>query len=61
MKPDGMMRKQLDSTYLHQLGERIESRSGTAWRPTYQWFVEHYDEARGTHKIQVASSGLRSQ
>ena len=53
-KPDGMMRKQLDVTRLQQLGwtHQIPLRQGV--ETTYQWFLEHYNEARGTRAVQVA-------
>jgi GDP-L-fucose synthase len=42
-KPDGMLRKRLDVSLLHELGwrHRIGLREGIAG--TYQWLVEHYD------------------
>jgi GDP-L-fucose synthase len=45
-KPDGMARKLLDVTRLHDLGwhHRIDLRAGIA--TTYAWFVENYDVAR---------------
>jgi GDP-L-fucose synthase len=45
-KPDGMARKLLDVTRLHDLGwhHRIDLRAGIA--TTYAWFVENYDAAR---------------
>jgi GDP-L-fucose synthase len=44
-KPDGMPRKLLDVSRLHALGwrHRIELREGI--RDTYQWFLEHHEEA----------------
>ncbi len=46
-KPDGMPRKLLDVTRLHQLGWRhkIDLRKGIA--STYLWFLEHRETARG--------------
>lgn len=46
-KPDGTLRKRLDVERLHQLGwrHRIPLRQGI--ESTYQWFVAHYDRARG--------------
>jgi GDP-L-fucose synthase len=46
-KPDGMLRKQLDVTRLHELGWRhtVPLREGIA--SSYQWFLEHHAEARG--------------
>lgn len=49
-KPDGTPRKLLDVSRLHALGWRhsIGLREGIA--SSYQWFLEHHDEARGTEK-----------
>ena len=46
-QPEGTPRKLLNVSRLHQLGWRhtIELRQGLA--ATYEWFVSHYDEARG--------------
>ena len=45
-KPDGAPRKLLNVTRLHDLGwrHRIALREGIA--STYQWFLDHHDEAR---------------
>jgi GDP-L-fucose synthase len=49
-KPDGTPRKLLDVSRLHALGWRhsIGLREGIA--SSYQWFLEHHDEARGAEK-----------
>jgi GDP-L-fucose synthase len=46
-KPDGIPRKVLDVSRIHSLGWKhsIELRAGIA--STYQWFLDHHDEARG--------------
>ncbi|MEZ5379055.1 MAG: GDP-L-fucose synthase [Acidimicrobiales bacterium] len=46
-KPDGMPRKVLDVTRLHDTGWKhtIELREGL--ESSYQWFLEHYESARG--------------
>jgi GDP-L-fucose synthase len=48
-RPDGTPRKLLDVSKLHALGwkERIGLREGI--ETTYQWFLEHQHDARGTH------------
>ncbi len=51
-KPDGMPRKVLDVTRLHDLGwrHRIELRDGI--RDTYRWFVDHdASEVRGLEPV----------
>jgi len=45
-KPDGTPRKLLDVSQLHSLGwkHRVELADGLA--STYQWFLDHYEDAR---------------
>ncbi len=46
-KPDGMPRKVLDVSRIHDLGWKhtIGLRDGLA--SSYDWFIDHYDDARG--------------
>jgi GDP-L-fucose synthase len=55
-KPDGMPRKRLDVTRLHELGwrHRIALRDGI--EATYEWFCVHYDTARGVRPAEQASA-----
>lgn len=48
-RPDGMPRKVLDVSRLHDLGWKhsVELRDGL--EETYRWFVEHYEHARGVN------------
>lgn len=48
-KPDGVPRKLLDVSRLHQLGwrHRVDLEAGIA--ETYQWFLQHHASARGAH------------
>jgi GDP-L-fucose synthase len=55
-KPDGMMRKQLDVSRLHELGWRHQIPLGAGIESSYRWFLEHRDEARGTKTADVSTS-----
>lgn len=46
-KPDGTPRKLLDVSRLFSLGWRPRISLEEGIRQTYQWFVEHHDQARG--------------
>jgi GDP-L-fucose synthase len=46
-KPDGMLRKRLDVSRLHELGWRHKISLADGIRTTYDWFVTHRAEARG--------------
>ena len=46
-KPDGMPRKVLDVSRLHELGWKHSIELADGLRDTYRWFTEHYREARG--------------
>jgi GDP-L-fucose synthase len=58
-KPDGMLRKRLDVSLLHELGwrHRIGLREGIA--STYEWLVEHYDAVAGGRRGDVPPTPLR--
>ena len=55
-KPDGSPRKLLDVTKLHDLGwrHRISLREGIT--STYQWFLDHRDEARTERTLAVSGT-----
>lgn len=46
-KPDGMPRKVLDVRRLHALGWQATTPLAEGIAATYQWFIDHYDDARG--------------
>lgn len=46
-KPDGMPRKVLDVSRIHQLGWKHAIDLEAGLRDTYRWFTEHYAQARG--------------
>jgi GDP-L-fucose synthase len=46
-KPDGMPRKVLDVSRIHQLGWKHSIDLEDGLRETYRWFTEHYETARG--------------
>ena len=58
-KPDGMLRKRLDVSLLHELGwqHRIGLREGIA--STYQWLSEHYDSVAGGRRSDSSPTPLR--
>jgi GDP-L-fucose synthase len=45
-KPDGMARKLLDVTRLHELGWRHTTKLREGIAATYDWFVENYATVR---------------
>ncbi len=46
-KPDGMPRKVLDVSKLHNLGWKHQIELEEGLEQTYAWFMEHYADARG--------------
>lgn len=46
-KPDGTPRKVMDVSKLHNLGWKHKIDLPTGLGDTYNWFIEHYDDARG--------------
>jgi GDP-L-fucose synthase len=46
-KPDGTPRKLLDVTEINELGWKAVTPLDEGVASTYQWFLEHHDEARG--------------
>lgn len=46
-KPDGTPRKVLDVSKLHELGWKHSIGLRDGLQASYQWFLDHYDEARG--------------
>ena len=46
-KPDGTPRKVLDVSRLHELGWQHKIDLADGLRTTYEWFVDHYADARG--------------
>ncbi|MEZ5228702.1 MAG: GDP-L-fucose synthase [Acidimicrobiales bacterium] len=46
-KPDGMPRKVLDVTRLHDTGWKHTIELWEGLESSYQWFLEHYESARG--------------
>lgn len=59
-KPDGMPRKLLDVSLLHDLGWRHEVGLADGVASTYRWLTEHYDEAiAGGRRAEVAPAQTR--
>jgi GDP-L-fucose synthase len=46
-KPDGTPRKLLDVSRLHALGWRHRTSLGEGIESTYDWFLQHHQQARG--------------
>lgn len=46
-KPDGMPRKVLDVSRIRSLGWKHQIELAEGLRSSYEWFIEHYDHARG--------------
>jgi len=54
-KPDGIARKLLDVTRLHQLGWKHSIDLSTGIESTYRWFQDNVDDARGMRSTQQPS------